>query len=483
MLPKQKINILQQKRYFQMIDNLTIKKAQNLVLGKKANFEEITKYYFDRIKKFDKKVNSFLTVTEDIAIASSKKAQNLITQNSSLLTGIPAAIKDVFVTEGVRTTASSKILENFIPPYDATVITKLKDNNFVLLGKTNHDEFAMGGSSENSAYGPVRNPLNLEMIPGGSSGGSAAAVAADFCVFALGSDTGGSIRQPASMCGVVGLKPTYGRVSRYGLIAMASSLDTVGPITKNVEDAAIVLNSIAGYDPMDATSSKENVLDYSLQLFDLPKGLKVGLPKEYFDEGLDTVVGDRIKKTIEVFKKLGIEVVEISLPHVGYSLAAYYVIMPSEASSNLARFDGIRYGKTRDHFGDEVKRRIILGTFALSSGYFDQYYNKARQVRKIIKDEVDEALQKVDAIIGPTAPTTAWKIGEKVDDPLKMYLSDVYTVTANLIGSPAISIPVGESNGLPVGLQILGKDFDEKTILQIANAVEKELNLSFKPDF
>ncbi|HEY5600992.1 MAG TPA: amidase, partial [Patescibacteria group bacterium] len=268
-----------------------------------------------------------------------------------------------------------------------------------------------------------------------------------------------------------------------GLIAMASSLDTVGPITKNVEDAAIVLNSIAGYDPMDATSSKENVLDYSLQLFDLPKGLKVGLPKEYFDEGLDTVVGDRIKKTIEVFKKLGIEVVEISLPHVGYSLAAYYVIMPSEASSNLARFDGIRYGKTRDHFGDEVKRRIILGTFALSSGYFDQYYNKARQVRKIIKDEVDEALQKVDAIIGPTAPTTAWKIGEKVDDPLKMYLSDVYTVTANLIGSPAISIPVGESNGLPVGLQILGKDFDEKTILQIANAVEKELNLSFKPDF
>jgi aspartyl-tRNA(Asn)/glutamyl-tRNA(Gln) amidotransferase subunit A len=401
---------------------------------------------------------------------------------------VPIAIKDVFVTKGVKTTAGSRILANYVPPYDATAVVRLEQAGAVILGKTNCDEFAMGSSNENSAWKPVHNPRDLSRVPGGSSGGSAAAVAADLAVVALGSDTGGSIRQPASFCGVVGLKPTYGRVSRYGLIAFASSLDHVGPLAKTTKDAALVLKTIAGRDPMDATSADLPVPDYVAEIDKPVRGWKIGVPKEYFGEGLDREVRAAVEAGIQKLAKLGCEVLPISLPHTSYAISTYYVIATAEASANLARFDGVRYGqrsagvrglsemyrRTRDEgFGPEVKRRIMLGTYALSAGYYDAYYLKAQKVRTLLTRDFEEAFTKVDAIVAPTSPTAAFKLGEKVDDPLAMYLADIYTVTANLAGIPGISIPCGDTRDkLPIGMQIFGKHFDEAAILRLAHAYE-----------
>ena len=404
------------------------------------------------------------------------------------LGGVPVAIKDVMVTKGVRTTAGSKILGNYIPPYDCTAVSRLEAAGAIVLGKLNCDEFAMGSSNENSAWKPVHNPRDLSRVPGGSSGGAAAAVAADMTVAALGSDTGGSIRQPASFCGVVGLMPTYGRVSRYGLIAFASSLDHIGPLAKTVRDAATVLGVIAGRDPMDSTSADVPVPDYVAELEKPVSGLKIGVAKEYFGEGLDTQVRKAVEAAIQKLAELGCEVVEVSLPHTKYAIPTYYIVATAEASSNLARFDGVRYGFrapeahtlsqmyrcTRDlGFGAEVKRRIMLGTYALSAGYYDAYYLKAQRVRTLLTRDFEDAFRKVDAIVTPTSPTAAFKLGEKVDDPLAMYLADIYTVTADLAGIPGISVPCGETReNLPIGLQILGKHFDEATILRVAHAYE-----------
>ena len=429
---------------------------------KQFSLEEVNKYYLKRIKQLNSKLNAYLFVNEEC-----KK--------------IPAAIKDVIITKDIPTTASSKIMENYVPPYDASVIKMLDSQGVGVIGKTNCDEFAMGSSGENSAYRPTKNPWDLNKVPGGSSSGSAAAVAADLCAFALGSDTGGSIRQPASLCGVVGLKPTYGRVSRYGLIAMASSLDQIGPITKSVEDAALVLEWISGADGYDANCGNGQWKMDNGKLKSEIRGLKVGVPKEYFGKGLDIKVGQVIKQAIKKLEELGAEVVEVSLPHSEYALAAYYIINSSEISSNLARFDGIRYGKERKEFGDEVKRRIMLGTFALSSGYYDEYYAKAAKVRTLIKQDFEKVFDPstgsgCDVIVGPVSPTTAWNLGEKINDPLTMYLSDVYTIPANLAGIPALSIPCGFVDGLPVGLHIQGKMWDEETILQVGYAYEQVTN-------
>ncbi len=405
------------------------------------------------------------------------------------LGGVPVGIKDVMSTRGLRTTAGSKILENYIPPYDCTAVARMEAAGAVVLGKMNCDEFAMGSSNENSAYGPVRNPRDLNRVPGGSSGGSAAAVAADMAVVALGSDTGGSIRQPASFCGVVGLMPTYGRVSRYGLIAFASSLDHIGPLAKTVKDAALVLRTIAGRDPMDSTSADVPVPDYVAELDKPVRGMKLGVAKEYFGEGLDDEVRQTVEAAIDKLKGLGCEVVPVSLPHTPYAIPTYYLIATAEASANLARFDGVRYGhrargvktlqemyrRSRDEgFGAEVKRRIMLGTYALSAGYYDAYYLKAQKVRTLLTRDFDEAFRKVDAIVTPTSPTAAFRLGEKSNDPLAMYLADIYTVTADLAGIPGISVPCGETREkLPIGLQILGKHFDEGTILRVAHAYEQ----------
>jgi aspartyl-tRNA(Asn)/glutamyl-tRNA(Gln) amidotransferase subunit A len=404
------------------------------------------------------------------------------------LAGVPVGIKDVLVTKSVRTTAGSKILGNYIPPYDCTAVARLEAAGAVVLGKLNCDEFAMGSSNENSAYKPVHNPRDLTRVPGGSSGGSAAAVAADMAVATLGSDTGGSIRQPASFCGVVGLKPTYGRVSRYGLIAFASSLDHVGPFTKTVKDCALMLRTIAGRDPMDSTSADLPVPDYEAEIAKSVKGLRIGVAKEYFGEGLEPETRGAVEAGIQKLAKLGCEVVEVSLPHTKYAIPAYYLVATAEASSNLARFDGVRYGyrapgvrslsemyrRSRNQgFGAEVKRRIMLGTYALSAGYYDAYYLKAQRVRTLLTRDFEEAFKKVDVIVGPTSPTPAFKLGEKVDDPLAMYLADIYTVTANLAGIPGVSIPVGLSKeNLPIGMQIFGKHFDEAKVLRVANAYE-----------
>ncbi len=403
--------------------------------------------------------------------------------------GVPVAIKDVMVTKGVRSTAGSKILGNYIPPYDCTAVARLEAAGAVVLGKLNCDEFAMGSSNENSAWKPVHNPRDLTRVPGGSSGGSAAAVAADMAVVALGSDTGGSIRQPASFCGVVGMVPTYGRVSRYGLIAFASSLDHIGPLAKTVKDAAMVLRTIAGRDPMDSTSADVPVPDYVAELEKPVHGLKLGVAKEYLGEGLDKEVRSAIEAAIQKLAKQGCEIVEVSLPHTKYAIPAYYIVATAEASSNLARFDGVRYGhrakdartlsemyrRSRDQgFGAEVKRRIMLGTYALSAGYYDAYYLKAQRVRTLLTRDFEEAFKKVDAIVAPVSPTAAFKLGEKVDDPLAMYLADIYTVTADLAGIPGISVPCGETKEkLPIGLQILGRHFDESTIFRVAQACEK----------
>ncbi|MBI2019907.1 Asp-tRNA(Asn)/Glu-tRNA(Gln) amidotransferase subunit GatA [Candidatus Daviesbacteria bacterium] len=436
------------------ITSLTLTQTISALKDKQFSEEELNNAYLEKIDALNPKLNIFLEVKKNTR-------------------GIPAAIKDVIITKNIKTTASSKILSNFIPQYNATVIGKLLENGVSVIGKTNHDEFAMGGSGENSAFGVTKNPWDFSKVPGGSSSGSAAAVCADLCTFALGSDTGGSIRQPSSFCGIVGLKPTYGRVSRYGLIAMASSLDQIGPMTKSVEDTALVLDWISGADGYDSNVSSEKFKVQSSKLNEGIKGLKIGVPKEYFGEGLDPKVEKVIKEALKKLEELGGEVAEISLPHSQYALAAYYIIVPSEVSSNMARYDGIRYGKGRENIGAEVKRRIMLGTYSLSSGYWDDYYAKAAKVRTLVKRDFEKAFEKVDVVVGPVSPTTAWNLGEKVNDPLKMYLSDIYTISANLAGIPGLSIPCGFSEGLPVGLQILGKQWDEETILTVGYAFEQ----------
>ncbi len=436
------------------ITSLTLTQTLKALEDKEFSEQDLNRAYLERIKSFNPKLNAFLEVIETKL-------------------GIPAAIKDVISTKGIPTTAGSKVLEGYIPPYNATVINRLLENSVSIIGKTNCDEFAMGGSGENSAYGPTKNPWDITKVPGGSSSGSATAVAADLCVFALGSDTGGSIRQPASLTGIVGLKPSYGRVSRYGLIAMASSLDQIGPLTKSVEDAALVLEWISGSDGMDSNCRAEK---WEMRGMGEIRGIKVGIPKEYFGKGLDPKVKKVIEDAIKKLEELGAEIVEVSLPHSPYALPAYYIINPSEISANMARFDGIRYGSARQNFGQEVKRRIMLGTFALSTGYYDEYYAKAAKVRTLVKQDFEKAYEKVDVIVGPVSPTTAWNLGEKVDDPLKMYLADIYTISANLAGIPGLSVPCGFSEGLPVGLQILGKHFDEETVLRVGYAYEQATN-------
>jgi aspartyl-tRNA(Asn)/glutamyl-tRNA(Gln) amidotransferase subunit A len=447
--------------------------------------------FYARIRKEDAEIGAFLTLSEDRALAQAARIDKMAADGQPLppLAGVPIAIKDVMVMRGVRTTAGSKILENFVPPYDCTAVARLEAAGAVVLGKLNCDEFAMGSSTENSAYHPVRNPRDKTRVPGGSSGGSAAAVAAGMAVATLGSDTGGSIRQPASFCGVVGLKPTYGRVSRYGLIAFASSLDHIGPFANSVKDAALMLRTIAGRDPMDSTSADMPVPDYVAELEKPVRGLRVGVANEYFGSGLDAEVRAAVEAAIQKLASLGCEIVPVSLPHTEYAIPTYYIVATAEASANLARYDGVRYGfrargaktlsemyrQTRDGgFGMEVKRRIMLGTYVLSAGYYDAYYLKAQKVRTLLTRDFDEAFKKVDVIAAPTAPTAAFKLGEKVDDPLAMYLADIYTVTANLAGIPGISVPCGETReGLPIGLQIFGRHFDEATVLRAAHAYEQ----------
>jgi len=473
------------------LHQLTIHEAHELLKQRKISSTELTKSVLKRIAEIEGKVHACVTIVEDIALKEAEKLDNYIKTAYAItpLTGIPTLIKDVICTKGVRTTCSSKMLENFIPLYDATVIEKLKAQKAVILGKTNMDEFAMGSSTEHSAFFPTHNPWDLSRVPGGSSGGSAAAVAADETVYALGSDTGGSVRQPAALCSVVGLKPTYGRVSRFGLVAFASSLDQIGPITKDVTDCALVMNAIAGYDSRDSTSVSYPVPDYTQQLIPDIKGLKIGIPKEYLVEGVQDEIRAALEAAINKLQELGAEIDwEVSLPHTKYALAAYYILAPSEASANLARYDGVKYGfserdasnvietteRTRQFgFGTEVKRRIMLGTYALSAGYYDAYYLKAQKVRKLIKQEFDQAFEKYDALITPTSPIVPFKLGEKLEDPMQMYLSDVCTLPINIAGIPAISIPAGFADNLPIGMQIMGKPFSEEILLRIAFAYEQ----------
>ncbi|ACD96899.1 Asp-tRNA(Asn)/Glu-tRNA(Gln) amidotransferase subunit GatA [Trichlorobacter lovleyi] len=463
----------------------TIHNLQTQLQARQVSSVEITNSFLDRIESTDQSINAFITVTKEQALLDAAAAdQRIAAGNCAPLTGIPVALKDIFLTEGVRTTSASKMLDNFIAPYDATAWTRMKSQGAVLLGKLNQDEFAMGSSCENSAFGPTRNPWNKDHIPGGSSGGSAAAIAAQQAVATLGTDTGGSIRQPASHCGCVGLKPTYGRVSRYGVIAYASSLDQVGPMTRDVTDAALLLGVIAGYDPKDSTSVDCPVPDYTAALQQGVKGLTIGLPKEYFIDGLDADVQQAMEQAIAVYRQLGAEFVEVSLPHTNYAVATYYLIATAEASSNLARYEGVRFGhrakdtaglidlmmqSRSEGFGAEVKRRIMLGTYALSSGYYDAYYIKAQKVRTLIQQDFNEAFRSVDLLLTPVAPTPAFRIGEKTADPLQMYLSDIFTIPVNLAGICGISVPAGiSSNGLPIGLQLLGRPFGEETILRAA---------------
>ncbi|HEA69050.1 MAG TPA: Asp-tRNA(Asn)/Glu-tRNA(Gln) amidotransferase subunit GatA [Desulfobacterales bacterium] len=470
---------------------LTIQQAHRLLSEKEISSQELTAAVIDRIKTVDEKTKAYITVAEKTAMEEARLADKIISEGNTLpLTGIPIAIKDLICTEGIRTTCASKILENFIPPYDATVIKKLKNEGAVIVGKVNMDEFAMGSSTEHSSMKLTHNPWDLERIPGGSSGGAAVAVAADMCLGALGSDTGGSIRQPASHCGVVGMKPTYGRVSRFGLVAFASSLDQIGPLTKNVRDCAMLLKVISGDDPSDSTSVPKDVPDYTLLFQDGLKGITVGIPKEYQStKGLNPEVSAAIKSAVKTIEALGANCIEVSLPHVEYAVAAYYVIASSEASSNLARYDGVKYGfrdkgngklmgmyrSTRSKgFGTEVQRRIIIGTYCLSAGYYDAYYKKASQVRTLIMEDFCRAFKICQVILSPVAPTPAFKIGEKYDDPLTMYLSDIFTLSANLAGIPGMSIPCGfSSEGLPIGLQIMGNHFNEEVMFKVAHNFEK----------
>jgi aspartyl-tRNA(Asn)/glutamyl-tRNA(Gln) amidotransferase subunit A len=478
------------------LSTLTIASTRSAIAEKKLSAQSLVEDFYKKIQVEDGAIHAWLTLSEDRALKQARRIDDLAGQGAPLppLAGVPVGIKDVMVTHGVRTTAGSKILEHFVPPYDCTAVARLEAAGAVVLGKMNCDEFAMGSSNENSAYGPVRNPRDKSRVPGGSSGGSAAAVASGMAVATLGSDTGGSIRQPASFCGVVGLMPTYGRVSRYGLIAFASSLDHIGPLTRTVRDAAVLLRVIAGRDPLDSTSADVPVPDYEQELAKPVRGLRLGVPKEYFSEGLDSEVRAAVETAIHKLGGEGAEVVPISLPHTPYAIPTYYVIATAEASSNLARYDGVRYGyrspqprtlaemyrRTRDQgFGPEVKRRIMLGTYALSAGYYDAYYLKAQKVRTLIARDFAEAFTRVDAIVTPTAPTAAFKVGEKADDPLAMYLADIYTVTADLAGVPGISVPCGSTrSGLPIGVQVLGRHFEEGTVLRVAQAVENSTTVA-----
>ena len=446
---------------------------------------ELTRHFLNRINQFDGQLNSFITICEESALEEARQADERIKagENGQLI-GIPIAHKDIFCTDGVKTSCGSKMLDSFISPYDATVVEKLKKAGVVMLGKTNMDEFAMGSSNETSWFGPVKNPWDTEAVPGGSSGGSASAVSAGLCVAATGTDTGGSIRQPAAMCGITGLKPTYGRVSRYGMIAFASSLDQAGPMASTAEDAAILMQAMAGFDKRDSTSSQEDVADYVSGLDNDLTGLKIGVAKEYFNEGLDPAVEQSVRSAIEKYLELGAEVVDISLPNSGLSVPVYYVVAPAECSSNLSRFDGVRFGyrceapkdledlytrSRTEGFGAEVKRRIMIGAYALSAGYYDAYYLKAQQIRHLISDDFKRAFEQCDVIMGPTSPTTAFKLGEKADDPVTMYLSDIYTIATNLAGLPGMSIPCESVNDMPVGLQLIGNYFDEARLLNIAH--------------
>lgn len=472
---------------------LTIHEAREKLRKKEITSKELTQAYLDRIQNLDEKIGSYLHIAADKAVTQAEESDLRLSkgETTSILEGIPLGPKDIYLTKGIPTTCASHILEGYNPPYNGTVIEKCLEQGAIILGKTNLDEFAMGSSNENSYYKVCKNPWDLERVPGGSSGGSAAAVAADLCAASLGTDTGGSIRQPASFCGVVGLKPTYGRVSRYGVIAFASSLDQMGPLTKDVEDAALMMNVMAGHDPKDSTSINTEVPDYTQSLKQSIKGLKVGIPKEYFIEGLDPEVDAAIKKAIDQFKDLGADVQEVSLPNTDYATAVYYILAPAEASSNLARYDGVRFGhraeakdlnelyeKTKtEGFGMEVKRRIMLGTYVLSAGYYDAYYIKAQKARTVIRQDFLNAFEKVDILLTPTSPTTAFKVGEKSSDPLSMYLSDIFTISINLAGLPGLSLPCGfDSKGLPIGLQMIGKAFDESTLIKAGHAYEQSTN-------
>ncbi|OBR69535.1 aspartyl/glutamyl-tRNA amidotransferase subunit A [Paenibacillus oryzae] len=468
---------------------LSLQEVHNKLAGKEVSVQELAKESYKVIAETDDAIKAFITLNEEGALNRAAELDKQLRQGGErgLLFGLPAGIKDNIVTEGLTTTCASQFLSNYNPIYSATAARKLEQAGAVTIGKLNMDEFAMGGSNENSSFYPTRNPWNTDYVPGGSSGGSAASVAAGQVYFALGSDTGGSIRQPAAYCGIVGLKPTYGLVSRFGLVAFASSLDQIGPLTKNVEDSAYVLQAIAGYDASDSTSANVDIPDYTSALTGDVKGLRIGVPKEYLGAGIDPRVKEAVLEALAVYESLGATWEEISLPHTEYAIAAYYLLASSEASSNLARFDGVRYGVRADNpdnlidlyrksrsqgFGPEVKRRIMLGTYALSSGYYDAYYLKAQKVRTLIKGDFDQAFQKYDLIIGPTAPTPAFRIGEQVGDPLTMYLNDICTIPVSLAGVPAISVPCGMADGLPIGLQIIGKAFDETTVLRAAHAFE-----------
>ena len=470
---------------------MALKKLREMLDSKEISAVELTEQYLDRIEKSDKEINSYITVCKENALADAKKAQEVIDSgNSGAFTGLPISVKDNICTLGVKTTCASHMLDDFIPPYNATVMEKLKKDNIVMLGKTNMDEFAMGGSSQTSYFGGVKNPYDLTRVTGGSSGGAAASVNADLCAAALGSDTGGSVRQPASFCGVTGLKPTYGTVSRWGLIAFASSLDQIGVIAKSAEDTGYMLEGIYGYDENDATSSKKSEGNYNSLIGSDVNKLKIGVPKEFFGDGLNDEVKTAVLNAVEYYKKLGCEIVDVSLPSLEYAVSAYYLISSAEAASNLSRFDGIKYGlrsglgedfndliknSRREGFGQEVKRRIMLGNYALCSGYYDAYYKNATRIRTQIRNEYADIFSKCDVMLTPTAPTTAYKIGEQENDPVKMYLADIYTVTVNIAGLPAISTTCGyDSKGLPIGMSLIGKAFDEKTIIAVCDRFEKD---------
>ena len=468
---------------------LSIAELSKGLKNKEFSSVELTQHFLDRIGVSS--LNSYITVTDELALSQAKQADLKIAKGTgTILTGIPYAHKDIFCTLGVKTSAGSKMLDSFISPYNATITQKFNDENMVMLGKTNMDEFAMGSSNENSFYGPVRNPWDQDRVPGGSSGGSAAAVAARIAPFATGTDTGGSIRQPASLCGITGIKPTYGRISRYGMIAYASSLDQAGPMTKTAEDAAIVLNSMAGFDPKDSTSAQKETPDYTKNLGKSIKGLKIGLPKEFFSEGLDSNVEQVIMQSISQFESMGAKIHEISLPNSAYAIPTYYIVAPCECSSNLSRFDGVRYGyrckdpkdlndlylrSRSEGLGEEVKRRIMIGTYALSAGYYDAYYLKAQKVRQLISEDFKKAFKNVDVIMGPVSPTTAFEMGSHKDS-VSMYLADIYTLSANLAGLPGMSIPAGFSKNLPVGLQLIGNHWSEETLLNAAHQFQLQTN-------
>ena len=472
------------------IRGLKIRELRKALDEKQVSVREITEEYLKRIKTYDDELECYITVTEDNALKQADEAQKKIDRGEATdLTGIPMAIKDNICTEGVLTTCSSKMLEDFIPPYNATVMERLDKEGIVMLGKVSLDEFAMGGSTQTSAFKKTKNPYDKNRVPGGSSGGSASAVSADLCLAALGSDTGGSIRQPSSFCGVTGLKPTYSRVSRYGLVAFASSLDQIGPIARDSHDCALILNHICGFDPHDGTSSKRDVPDFTAKIGKDIKGIKIALPKEFYAEGIDEEVRDSVLKAADMYKSMGAELVECSMPSLKYATAAYYLISSAEACSNLSRYDGIKYGhrseigssyeeliknSRREGFGDEVKRRILLGNYALSSGYYDAYYGKAMALKQLIRKEYNDIFEKCDAVLTPTAPTTAYRCNENISDPVKMYQADICTVTVNIAGLPAISTPCGyDGKGLPIGMSIIGKQFDEQTIIQIADSFEQ----------